>query len=59
MVSSHERGGDATIDDQPAFAQVRARFLPRPVASTLVAITRLVPPNGLVEIDVMAVVLGA
>jgi 2-iminobutanoate/2-iminopropanoate deaminase len=47
------------MDDQPAFAQVRARVLPRPVASTLVGVTRLVPPNGLIEIDVMAVVPGA
>jgi enamine deaminase RidA (YjgF/YER057c/UK114 family) len=42
--------------DQPAFAQVRSQFLPRPVASTVVAVSRLVPPDGLVEIDVMALV---
>jgi 2-iminobutanoate/2-iminopropanoate deaminase len=47
------------IDDQPGFAQVRSRFLPRPVASTAVAVTRLVPPDALIEIDVMAVVPGA
>jgi hypothetical protein len=29
-----------------------------PVASTLVAVTRLVPPNGLIEIEVAAVVPG-
>ena len=44
------------IADAAAFAQVRDQFLPRPVASTLVAVSRLLPPNGLVEIDVMAVV---
>jgi 2-iminobutanoate/2-iminopropanoate deaminase len=44
------------IADQAAFGQVRARLLPRPVPSTLVAVTRLVPPDGLVEIDVMALV---
>jgi 2-iminobutanoate/2-iminopropanoate deaminase len=44
------------IADQPAFGQVRARLLPRPIPSTAVAVTRLVPPDGLVEIDVMALV---
>ena len=44
------------IADQPAFAAVRARLLPRPIPSTLVAVTRLVPPGGLVEIDVMALI---
>jgi 2-iminobutanoate/2-iminopropanoate deaminase len=47
------------IADQPAFGRVRARLLPRPVPSTLVAVTRLVPPDGLVEIDVMALVPDA
>lgn len=44
------------IADQPAFAQVRARLLPRPIPATAVAVTRLVPPNGLVEIDVIALI---
>jgi enamine deaminase RidA (YjgF/YER057c/UK114 family) len=47
------------MDDQPAFSQVRARLLPRPVASTLIAASRLVSPDELIEIDVMAVVPGA
>jgi len=47
------------IADQPTFAQVRSRFLPRPIPSTLVAITRLVPPDGLVEIDVMSLIPNA
>ena len=47
------------IADQPTFAQVRSRFLPRPIPSTLVAITRLVPPDGLLEIDVMALIPNA
>ena len=44
------------IADQPAFAQVRTRLLPRPIPSTLVEVTRLVPPEGLIEIDALAVV---
>ena len=44
------------IADQPAFAQVRDRMFPRPIPSTLVEVTRLVPPAGLIEIDAVAVV---
>ena len=47
------------IADQAAFAQVRARWLPRPIPSTLVAVTRLVPPDGLIEIDAVALVPDA
>jgi 2-iminobutanoate/2-iminopropanoate deaminase len=47
------------IADQPSFGEVRARHLPRPIPSTAVAITRLVPPDGLVEIDVMALIPNA
>ena len=47
------------IADQAAFGQVRTRLLPRPVASTLVEISRLVPDNGRIEIEVMALVAEA
>ena len=47
------------IADQAGFAQVRSRILPRTVPSTLVAVSRLVPPDGLVEIDVIALVPNA
>ena len=47
------------IADQPSFGEVRARHLPRPIVSTAVAITRLVGPDGLVEIDVMASIPNA
>jgi enamine deaminase RidA (YjgF/YER057c/UK114 family) len=44
------------VADQPAFAQVRSRLLPRPIPSTVVAITRLVSAEALIEIDVMALI---
>ena len=44
------------IADQAAFARVRTRWLPRPIPSTLVEVTRLVPPEGLIEIDAVAVI---
>lgn len=39
-----------------AVSQVRRRYLPRAIPSTTVAISRLTLPDGLVEIDAMALV---
>lgn len=49
----------ANMDDQPAFERVRARYLPRPVVSTVIAISRFVSPRALLEIEVTAVVPSA
>jgi 2-iminobutanoate/2-iminopropanoate deaminase len=45
-------------EDLETVARVRARYLPRPVPSTTIVISRLSEPYFLVEIDVMAVIPG-
>ncbi len=43
----------------PAVSEIRRRFLPRTIPSTTVEISRLTLPDGLVEIEAMALVPAA
>lgn len=46
------------MDHLVPMARVRARYIPRPIPSTTVAVARLSEPYFLVEIDAMALVPG-